>query len=214
MSERDNQIRRIAYLPTVMVRGWAASAAFVVGSFAACSSHQSAASAPDAAADAASCRSASPPFGAQPAAGDSFPDIEIASCAGDRTTLGTVRCAAAVTLVSIAAGWCGPCRKETTSLQAIRDEFAPQGVAVVQILYQDDKANPATSLFCQQWTQQYGLALPVYIDPPGNAVASFGNSAAFPLNLIVDRDGHVLWSAQGSVPDLRAVLKSFLPDGG
>jgi len=50
----------------------------------------------------------------------------------------------------------------------------------------------------------------VFIDPAGNSLALF-DAAQTPLNVLVDREGHVLWSKTGKPDDLIAVLEPFLP---
>jgi len=85
-----------------------------------------------------------------------------------------------------------------------------EGVAVVQVLFQDAQGQPATTLFCETWVQTFDLTLPVFVDPPGNSLVYF-DQAVTPLNLIIDGRGRVLWSMVGSVPpDLETVLRSFL----
>jgi len=157
------------------------------------------------------CPSVVEPFGADPTQGESFPDLELTACDGTKATLDVHRCSGKITLYSIGAGWCEPCKAETPLLQATRDKLKPEGVEIVQILFQDAKANPATTLFCQIWSDTYGLTMPLYIDPTASTLDYFDQVVA-PLNLIVDRNGKVLWSVTGVIPqDLEQTLVGFLP---
>ena len=166
----------------------------------------------------AQCLPAAEPFGADPAAGESFPDLEVARCDGSRLTLDEFRCAGEVTLFSIGAGWCEPCIEETPLLQEVQDALEADGVQVVQILFQDALSMPATTLFCENWVADAGnnwpsgfeLRLPVTIDPAGNTLGFF-DVAVTPLNLLVDRDGKVLWAETGQIPaDLESTIRGFL----
>lgn len=164
----------------------------------------------DAAAE-SSCRAATPPFGADPALGHSFPDVPLTDCEGNRGSLREVRCANDLTVVSIGAGWCQPCREETPDLQAAHEALKEEGIGVVQIVFQDGQAAPATTAYCKKWVETFALTLPVFVDPPGNTLAYF-DAAATPLNLMLDRRGRVLWSALGTVPeDLIGVARALKP---
>jgi thiol-disulfide isomerase/thioredoxin len=156
------------------------------------------------------CLAAGQPFGVDPQAGHFVPDIEVTACDGTRTTLDSIRCPAPLTLLSVGAGWCQPCQEEAPMLEAAAVALAEEGVAIAQILFEDADGDPATSLFCQQWTDQFDLSIPVFVDPLGHTTELF-DQATTPLNVVIDRDGRVVWSAVGLVPDLVDQLRSLLP---
>lgn len=159
----------------------------------------------------ASCPAAPEPLGADPALGHAFPDVPLTDCQGNRGTLREARCQHDLTIVSIGAGWCAPCLDETPDLQAAHDALRDEGIGVVQILFQDGKAAPATTAYCQKWVETFALTFPVFVDPPGTTLAHF-DSAATPLNLMLDRRGRVLWSELGKVPDdLVGVARALKP---
>ncbi|MBW2456569.1 MAG: TlpA family protein disulfide reductase [Deltaproteobacteria bacterium] len=157
-----------------------------------------------------SCGAAVQPFGIDPGAGESVPDLEVTACDGTRVTLDELRCPASLTLLSVGAGWCQPCQEEAPMLEAAAAELGDEGVVIVQILFEDGDGDPATSLFCQQWTDAFDLTIPVYVDPLGQSTELF-DQAATPLNVVVDREGRVLWSTTGLVPDLEDQLRQLLP---
>jgi cytochrome c biogenesis protein CcmG/thiol:disulfide interchange protein DsbE len=179
----------------------------VFGAFAAlpgCSPGEDASAAP-------SCQAAPQPLGTEPALGHAFPDVPLTDCEGNRGTLREVRCENDLTIVSIGAGWCAPCLEETPDLQAAHEELRDEGIGVVQIVFQDGQAAPATTAYCKKWVETFALTLPVFVDPPGNTLAHF-DSAVTPLNLMLDRDGRVLWSKLGKVPDdLIGVARALNP---
>lgn len=155
-----------------------------------------------------SCESASPPHGIE--VGQSFPDLKLIGCDGSEVALDTSRCDHEITLFSVGAGWCPPCWEEAPELQAAAAALGDQGVGVVQILFQDESAQPPTTAFCQEWMAHFGLTIPVLIDPQSN-VLNFFEEAETPLNVVVDRDGEVLWSQLGKPDDVQAVLTDLLP---
>ncbi len=159
---------------------------------------------------AAPCLAASPPYGVDPEAGHSLPDLEVTACDSTRVTLDTVRCEATITLFSVAAGWCQPCQQEAVLLEEAAAELEDEGIAIVQILFEDAAALPATSLFCRQWRDQFELTIPVFADPLGRTTELFDETST-PLNVAVDRDGRVLWSATGLVEDVEGELRGLLP---
>ena len=156
------------------------------------------------------CLPAPEPFGIDPDLGHSFPDVQLTSCDGKKQSLEEIRCAHALTLLSIGAGWCAPCKEETPDLQVVSDALADQGLGVVQVMFEDTQANPASTLFCKTWVETYSLAIPVFIDPAGNVLEPVGG-VAIPVNVVLDHDGRVVWAINGVVPpDLLGTLQELL----
>lgn len=159
----------------------------------------------------ASCVAAQEPFGAEPDQGLSFPDVTLTDCEFEKVSFDELRCDAEITLLSIGAGWCEPCREETPQLQAIHESLQAQGVRVVQVLIEDSQTNPANTLFCSAWVDEFALTLPVFIDPVGATKEAFDNPV-LPLNVVVDAEGRVLWSQTGIIPEgLEDILVGLLP---
>jgi peroxiredoxin len=157
----------------------------------------------------ANCNAAQAPLGADPAAGDSFPDLEITDCSGGKITIDQLRCGNTITLMSIGAGWCQPCQEETPDLQAAYVAHQAEGLAIFQLMFQDASSLPATTLFCDAWVDEYSLTFPVFIDPVGNSLDYF-QSASAPLNVIIDADGKVLWAETGKIDDVEALVTQYL----
>ncbi len=158
------------------------------------------------------CDASPMPHGA--GVGDNFPDSKLTDCGGVKATLDTFRCQHDITLVSIGAGWCMPCREETPDLEAAAAALADEGVGVVQVLFQDQSADAATTAFCDAWVQEFNLTIPVFIDPVGNTLEPFDNAdiaAQMPLNVIIDRAGKVLFSDTGKIDDVEGTLRQYLP---
>jgi len=114
-------------------------------------------------------------------------------------------CAARLTVLTIAAGWCGPCRLEATQIQAaLADAYAAQGVRVVQVLIQDDNHLPPDAAFCQGWVNQYGLTFPELYDPTQITQIYFP-MGALPATLIVDSQGVIVHREYGTTANLTSI---------
>ena len=58
-------------------------------------------------------------------------------------------------MLVVSAGWCGPCRAEAETLQAVAE--AHPEVQIITMLTQDTARNPASVDFVQEWAEQYGF---------------------------------------------------------
>jgi len=161
------------------------------------------------AADPATCATAAQPFGTDPAANEFFPDVEWTACDGAKVTVADVRCDARLTVISIGAGWCEPCRLEAPLLEAAKAKWADRGVRVVQVLFQDVTSQPATTLFCRQWQQEFDLSIDVYVDPVARSLDPFDDFDT-PTSFALDRDGRVLWVEVGVPADLDGTIAELL----
>lgn len=111
-----------------------------------------------------------------------------------------------VVLVSLGAGWCGPCIEETEHLMG--DVYVPlhdDGVEIVQILFQDEQGLPPTKSFCMQWREETfddPLAFPVVLDQTAtwsDEVLS-ETGGALPMNFLLDANANIRWRALGENP--------------
>jgi peroxiredoxin len=155
------------------------------------------------------CSAAAEPFGADAAAGESVPDVKLYDCAGARIGLEELRCEQSLTWVSVGAGWCQPCTEEALDLEAAQAAYGDRGVRFVQVLFEDAASQPATTQFCGEWVESFGLTIDVLIDPALELVDLFDRTQT-PLNLLIDRDGKVVWSQLGKPDDIGAVVESQL----
>lgn len=126
-------------------------------------------------------------------------------------------CDASFTVLTMAAGWCNPCRYETTQLQAqLVEAYAPRGVRVVQALIQDNDYAAPDGAFCQGWVDQYGLTNPVVLDPTQITQIYFP-AGSLPATLIVDSHGvirHREYGTSTGLATIRAALDELLAAEG
>lgn len=166
---------------------------------------------PDDATSDETCYPAVEPYGTDSSKGESFPDLSFTACDGSKATLDAIRCGHKVTMLSVGAGWCEPCKDEAPQLQAAQVELDAAGddAQIISVLFQDSDSQPATTLFCDLWVETFDLTMPVYIDPVGNTLDYF-ELAQTPLNVVMDRDGKVLWTGTGIPTDITGTIRSYL----
>jgi len=153
------------------------------------------------------------PFGLDPDFAQSFPDLDIQDCGGSARTIADVRCGQRLTLISVAAGWCGPCKQETPFLQELSQKVASKDIHVAQIIFEEDTGAPARPSYCRTWVDSFELTFPVFLDPESNTTALIDGpiQALTPLNTVVDEKGKVLWAKTGVVPaDMEQILLDLL----
>lgn len=119
-------------------------------------------------------------------------------------------CSAEITVLSFAAGWCGPCRQESEELkERVVDHYAGQPVRVVQVIVDGNAQNSApTSAFCDTWVSTYGLTgsdqLKVVRDTTDVTNVYYPN-ASLPTTLFVDGDGVILDRIAGADMGLNSI---------
>jgi thiol-disulfide isomerase/thioredoxin len=80
------------------------------------------------------------------------------------------------------ASWCAPCRQSFPWMQALKDTYQRQGLAVVAINLDHDRAD------AEQFLQRFHPDFAVQFDPQGTFAERF-NVAGMPTSVIIDRHG-------------------------
>jgi hypothetical protein len=126
-------------------------------------------------------------------------------------------CAASFTVLTMAAGWCGPCRLETEQLEEeITQGYANRGVRVVQAVIQDNDYAAPDAAFCEGWVAEYGLTNPVVLDPT-QVTQIYFPAGSLPATLIVDSHGvirHREYGTSTGLRTIRAALDELLASEG
>jgi len=91
-----------------------------------------------------------------------------------------------VVLLNIWATWCGPCRTEMPSIQALHDEFGPKGLKVVAISIDQPGDQPKI----QQFLDEYKLTFEVLHDSTG-AIQTLYRTTGVPESFVIARDGTI-----------------------
>lgn len=116
------------------------------------------------------------------------------------------------TILSIAAGWCNPCRLETAQFPALNAEYSPQGVRLVQVMFQDESYGAASGAYCQSWVDEYGLTN-VELNDPTQMTQIYFPTGSLPATLIIDDTGTIVFREYGTtdgLTSLRAKLDELL----
>jgi peroxiredoxin len=114
-----------------------------------------------------------------------------------------------VVLLNIWATWCGPCRTEMPSIEALHREFGPRGLAVVAVSI--DEAGQETAI--RDFVREYGLTFEVLHDGSG-AIQRIYQTTGVPETLVIGRDGVIRkkvigateWNSEGN----RALVAQLL----
>jgi thiol-disulfide isomerase/thioredoxin len=106
------------------------------------------------------------------------------------------------------ATWCGPCKQELPSLQALSDASA--GNPVVITVDVKESASKVTSFIVGN-----RIRLPVVLDKSGELARQWG-VRVFPTTVLIGADGQARWRIDGALdwngPEARAWIKSLKLD--
>jgi thiol-disulfide isomerase/thioredoxin len=94
-----------------------------------------------------------------------------------------------VTYIDFWASWCGPCKGEMPSSQALREEYANKGVNFVYISLDEDKADWASANKNFALPDGHSFVLP---NPSGSEITSRFNISSIPRYVLMDEKGNVI----------------------
>jgi cytochrome c biogenesis protein CcmG, thiol:disulfide interchange protein DsbE len=111
-----------------------------------------------------------------------------------------------VSVVTVWAVWCQPCRKELPAL----DELARRRVAEVAVSGINHGDDPPAA---RAFLDELGVGFPSLRDPDGRLVSALG-VVSLPATFVVDVDGDVVWSRLGvvEVAEIDAAVDAALDD--
>lgn len=123
------------------------------------------------------------------------------------------------TLLSIGAGWCGPCQEETVELPELYEEFYDRGIEIVQVMFQDWASQAPTTAFCRDWVEgrwegeslDLALPFPVFVDQLGDWTNIYlqDPQASTPINLLVDANANIRFKSEGVKVDAADLRLQF-----
>ena len=90
-----------------------------------------------------------------------------------------------VVLLSFWATWCGPCKQELPSIQALYDKLKGKGLTVVAVDLMEDQKT------VRDFARVHGMTFPVLIDGNGKVGGTY-DAGSIPTNYLVDRKGRIL----------------------
>jgi thiol-disulfide isomerase/thioredoxin len=112
-----------------------------------------------------------------------------------------------VVFLNFWATWCGPCRSEMPSMEALYNRYKDEGFEILAVNCMESK--PEVLAFMKN----NGLSFPAALDEDGKVSNSYGIQA-IPTTFILDRDGQIIVRLVGSInwdtPAMHAALESLL----
>jgi thiol-disulfide isomerase/thioredoxin len=119
-----------------------------------------------------------------------------------------------VVLLNVWATWCGPCRIEMPSMEALYREFGPRGLKIVAVNAADPDASDST---VKAFVDGYGLTFDVLRDMPAagdDSITTVYKTRGFPESFVIDKQGMIRkkwasaddWNSQGN----RSLIASLL----
>jgi peroxiredoxin len=116
-----------------------------------------------------------------------------------------------VVVLNVWATWCGPCRVEMPSIEALHREFGSQGLEVVAVSI--DEANAEEAI--REFVKEYGLTFDVLYDPTHRIERSYQTSGV-PETFVIGRDGvirkRVIGATRWDAEPVRALVRELLAE--
>jgi len=112
-----------------------------------------------------------------------------------------------VVFLNFWATWCGPCRSEMPSIQALYDKYKDRGLEILAV-NGGEKASDVLAFM-----NENKLSFPAVLDSDNSVNRSWGVQA-IPTSYLIDRDGMIILRIVGSIdwntPQIQAALETLL----
>jgi thiol-disulfide isomerase/thioredoxin len=112
-----------------------------------------------------------------------------------------------VVFLNFWATWCGPCRAEMPSMEAIYLKYKDRGLEILAV--NSGERSPEVLTFMAD----YGLTFPTVLDRDGAISRAYGIQA-IPTSYLIDREGNMILRMVGSIdwdtPQIHAALEILL----
>jgi thiol-disulfide isomerase/thioredoxin len=112
-----------------------------------------------------------------------------------------------VVFLNFWATWCGPCREEMPSMEALYRRYKDQGFEILAVNSRERSAD------VQAFMTNNNLSFPTVLDTDGTVNMAYGIQA-IPTSYLIDRDGNIVMRLVGSIdwdtPKIHAVIELLL----
>jgi thiol-disulfide isomerase/thioredoxin len=137
------------------------------------------------------------------------PDFSLRDANSGYSSLATYR--GAFVLLNFWATWCGPCREEMPSMEALSRSFGGQSLAVVAINQRESAAQVS------RFMKTHALNFPTPLDTDGRVAASY-RVYGIPVTYLVDGGGQAIGMKSGPLdwasPAVVGVFRQLIGEGG
>ncbi len=108
-----------------------------------------------------------------------------------------------ITVLSIAAEWCAPCREESRQLRdRILLPYEDRGLRIVQVIVQDAQYGRPDLELCNSWVADHNLEGVIEVIDPDGLTSPFFPSGVLPSTAIIDETGAIVFRENGASPNL------------
>jgi cytochrome c biogenesis protein CcmG/thiol:disulfide interchange protein DsbE len=137
------------------------------------------------------------------AAGKLAPDFTLKTLNGETISLTSLR--GKVVFLNVWATWCGPCREEMPSIQALYDEFSHEPDFVVLAVSEDSAGRGAVDSYVRGNAFRFDVLL-----DPQNLVGDAYDVSGIPETFIIDRTGRIVAHHVGPYDWSKAEMRDAL----
>ena len=141
------------------------------------------------------------------AAGHAAPDLSLPNLDGTQVSLEAMR--GKIVLLNFWATWCGACRSEMPSLQALYRDFGSNPDFALLAVSIDRRGGPGVG----QFMANHRYDFPVLLDTE-NVASNAYDVSGIPSTFVIGRHGRIIWNCVGALdwsnPSLRDALKNLL----
>jgi peroxiredoxin len=121
--------------------------------------------------------------------GKKAPDFSLDGLSGRRVELKQFK--GKVIFLTFWATWCGPCKEELPSIEALHQQFKGKDLAVLTVSVDYEGAVPVEKYIAKQ-----GYTFYVLIDPKGSVLDLYGVEQ-IPTTILIDKKGRIIGRAIG-----------------
>lgn len=114
-----------------------------------------------------------------------------------------------VVVVQFWASWCGPCEKQMSALDEIKQNYSEKGLRILGINVDEDPKNAQSFLQARKDKTGKNLGYSVLLDQKREAVRQF-HVETMPATYLIDRNGEVVKSFKGYWPGQQAELQQAI----
>jgi len=135
----------------------------------------------------------------------SIRDFSLPTLTGENQSLGDLK--GKVVFLNFWATWCGPCRAEMPSMEALHNSYREKGLEILAVNSGENQAQVLAFMTGNQ------LSFPVALDVDGKVSQAYGIQA-IPTSFLIDREGKIIARLVGSLdwdtPKIRTALEMLL----